>query len=78
MSIDVQGVPTRAALRQQWAQSAAPAAAAPEFPTPTGTDGDLPLALETVVRAGRPACPFCGGPVDEDGHICPRANGYKR
>ncbi|MBO1769334.1 type IV pilus twitching motility protein PilT [Agrococcus sp. TF02-05] len=52
MSIDVQGVPTRAALRQQWAQSAAPAAAAPEFPTPTGTDGDLLLALETVVRAG--------------------------
>ena len=33
---------------------------------------------ETVVHAGRPACPFCGGPVDADGHICPRANGYKR
>ncbi|QBF46080.1 DUF3090 domain-containing protein [Janibacter limosus] len=33
---------------------------------------------ETVVRAGRPPCPFCGGPVDEGGHICPRANGYKR
>lgn len=33
---------------------------------------------ETIVRAGRPACPFCGGPVDADGHICPRANGYKR
>ena len=33
---------------------------------------------ETVVRAGRPACPFCGGAVDADGHICPRANGYKR
>ncbi|WP_068250917.1 DUF3090 domain-containing protein [Janibacter corallicola] len=33
---------------------------------------------ETVVRAGRPACPFCGGPVDPEGHICPRANGYKR
>lgn len=33
---------------------------------------------ETVVRAGRPACPFCGGAVDVDGHICPRANGYKR
>ncbi|CAM3956312.1 DUF3090 domain-containing protein [Janibacter anophelis] len=33
---------------------------------------------ETVVRAGRPSCPFCGGPVDESGHICPRANGYKR
>lgn len=33
---------------------------------------------ETIVRAGRPSCPFCGGPVDPDGHICPRANGYKR
>lgn len=33
---------------------------------------------ETVVHAGRPSCPFCGGPVDPDGHICPRANGYKR
>ncbi len=33
---------------------------------------------ETVVRAGRPPCPFCGGSVDADGHICPRANGYKR
>jgi twitching motility protein PilT len=52
MSIDVQGMPTRAALRQQWAQSEAPAAIAPDFPTPTGTDGDLLLALELVVRAG--------------------------
>ncbi|HIZ97222.1 MAG TPA: DUF3090 domain-containing protein [Candidatus Janibacter merdipullorum] len=33
---------------------------------------------ETVVRAGRPSCPFCGGPLDPEGHICPRANGYKR
>jgi len=22
--------------------------------------------------------PFCGGPLDPTGHICPRANGYKR
>src|SRR5699024_3827574 len=33
---------------------------------------------ETVVSAGRPSCPFCGGPLDPEGHICPRANGYKR
>lgn len=52
MSIDVQGMPTRAALRQQWAQTEAPAAASTAFPTPTGSDGDLLLALETVVRAG--------------------------
>lgn len=31
-----------------------------------------------VVEAGRPPCPFCGQPLDPDGHICPRANGYRR
>jgi uncharacterized repeat protein (TIGR03847 family) len=31
-----------------------------------------------VVSAGRPACPFCGQPLDPTGHICPRANGYRR
>ncbi|MBB2891591.1 DUF3090 domain-containing protein [Flexivirga oryzae] len=31
-----------------------------------------------AVADGRPACPFCGGPLDPDGHICPRANGYRR
>lgn len=33
---------------------------------------------QAVVAAGRPACPFCGGPLDPSGHVCPRANGYKR
>lgn len=32
----------------------------------------------TVVSAGRPPCQFCGGPMDPDGHLCPRANGFKR
>lgn len=32
----------------------------------------------SVVAAGRPPCPFCGGPLDVTGHICPRANGYRR
>lgn len=32
----------------------------------------------TVVSAGRPPCPFCGNPLDEGGHICPRANGFRR
>ncbi len=30
-----------------------------------------------VVMAGRPACPLCGQPLDPDGHICPRRNGYR-
>ncbi|MCZ4498853.1 MAG: hypothetical protein JWQ74_1406 [Marmoricola sp.] len=32
----------------------------------------------SVVQAGRPSCQFCGGPVDAGGHLCPRANGYRR
>lgn len=31
-----------------------------------------------VVAAGRPPCQFCGGPLDPDGHLCPRANGFRR
>jgi uncharacterized repeat protein (TIGR03847 family) len=31
-----------------------------------------------VVSAGRPACQFCGGPMDPEGHLCPRANGFRR
>ncbi|UMG92494.1 DUF3090 domain-containing protein [Nocardioides sp. TF02-7] len=31
-----------------------------------------------VVGAGRPDCPFCGQPIDPDGHLCVRANGFRR
>ena len=31
-----------------------------------------------VVNAGRLPCPFCGLPLDPNGHVCPRANGYRR
>jgi uncharacterized repeat protein (TIGR03847 family) len=31
-----------------------------------------------VVEAGRPSCPFCGMPIDPDGHLCVRANGFRR
>ena len=33
---------------------------------------------KALVGAGRPACPFCGLPVDPQSHLCPRANGYRR
>lgn len=33
---------------------------------------------EAVISAGRPPCPFCGQPLDPSGHLCPRANGFKR
>lgn len=33
---------------------------------------------QSVVAAGRPSCPFCGGPMDPQGHLCPRANGFRR
>ena len=31
-----------------------------------------------VLEAGRPTCPFCGNPIDVDGHLCVRANGFRR
>lgn len=31
---------------------------------------------EKVVSAGRPPCPFCAEPLDPDGHVCVRLNGY--
>ncbi|MEV0396831.1 DUF3090 domain-containing protein [Polymorphospora rubra] len=31
-----------------------------------------------VLSAGRPPCPLCGQPLDPQGHLCPRHNGYHR
>ena len=63
-------------------------------PTELGDDEDGPPMLRVratvrqvvdfvdrarrVVAAGRPPCPFCQQPLDPAGHICPRANGYRR
>ncbi len=27
-----------------------------------------------ICAAGRPRCPLCGGPIDPDGHVCPKSN----
>jgi uncharacterized repeat protein (TIGR03847 family) len=31
---------------------------------------------ERVVSAGRPPCPLCAEPLDPQGHVCARLNGY--
>ncbi len=64
-----------------------------EDAVPAGTGGDrqvLRIAITgaaarafakralAVVEAGRPPCPFCAEPLDPAGHLCPRANGYRR
>lgn len=33
---------------------------------------------QSVINAGRLPCPFCAIPIDPRGHLCPRANGYRR
>ena len=43
-----------------------------------GTARAFALRAGRVVEAGRPSCPFCGGPVDPAGHLCVRANGHRR
>ena len=39
---------------------------------------DFVARANALVSAGRPPCPFCLQPLDPQGHICPRANGYRR
>ena len=36
------------------------------------------LRAMRLVDAGRQPCTFCGLPLDLRGHVCPRANGYRR
>ena len=43
-----------------------------------GTARAFALRAGRVVEAGRPSCPFCGGPMDPAGHLCVRANGHRR
>ncbi len=31
-----------------------------------------------VISAGRPPCPLCDEPLDPEGHLCVRTNGYRR
>lgn len=37
----------------------------------------LSQRIREVCAAGRPVCPLCGGPVDPEGHPCPKANGHR-
>ena len=30
-----------------------------------------------LVKAGRPICGNCGGPIDAEGHFCPKRNGFR-
>ena len=43
-----------------------------------GAARDFAKHAEQVVAAGRPPCPLCSNPLDPEGHICPRLNGYHR
>lgn len=39
---------------------------------------DFIARTDQLLGASQPACPFCSQPVDSDGHLCPRANGYRK
>jgi len=45
---------------------------------PAGAARAFSKRAQAVVAAGRQPCPFCGQPLDAEGHLCPRANGFKR
>jgi len=37
---------------------------------PVGTARAFVERTRQVVRSGRPSCPLCGQPMDDDGHVC--------
>lgn len=37
---------------------------------PVGTARAFVQRTRQVVRSGRPLCPLCGQPIDDDGHVC--------
>jgi len=57
---------------------------------PEGEEGDMArftitrqqaaaftIRATALVESGRPPCPLCGGPIDPQGHQCPRTNGHR-
>jgi len=49
-----------------------------EINFPLGVASSFVNRSKALVNAGRVPCPFCGIPIDPRGHLCPRANGYRR
>lgn len=57
-----------------------------EIETPNTLEVQLSISMciafikrsKALIGAGRLPCPFCGMPIDPQGHLCPRANGYRR
>ncbi|MGA4508722.1 DUF3090 domain-containing protein [Propionibacteriaceae bacterium G1746] len=45
--------------------------------TPQATREFISRARALIV-SGRPECPFCEQPINPEGHLCPRANGYRK
>jgi uncharacterized repeat protein (TIGR03847 family) len=45
---------------------------------PAGEARAFVKRVAQVISAGRPDCPFCGRPIDPTGHLCVRANGFRR
>ena len=39
---------------------------------------DFVARTEHLLDAHAPACPFCAQPIAATGHLCPRANGYRK
>lgn len=39
---------------------------------------DFIARTEQLLGSQAPSCPFCGQPIQPDGHLCPRCNGYRK
>lgn len=65
-----------AAAETETDDEATPVAIQFSFSRPSGVK--LSEQAIEVCAAGRPRCQLCGGPIDPEGHVCPRKNGHHK
>lgn len=51
-------------------------AATARFLISRGQAAGFVVRAQVLMQGSRPICPFCTGPIDPGGHVCPRSNGH--
>jgi uncharacterized repeat protein (TIGR03847 family) len=62
---------------EESAEERAPQGATARFRITRAQAARFAERARALMKAGRPTCQVCGGPIDPGGHLCPRRNGHK-
>ena len=76
-AVSTDDAPDDGSSDESWQEGAEAVQVLTVFLTP-GYAREFIRRTRAVVAAGRRACPVCEQPLNPQGHVCPRANGYHR